>query len=323
MSYRLDSREEKIEFIYETMTGFYSVMRNLQEDYKTYSQNYSKQALELLSKSTDFINAVEAVRTLDSIRRINDEGIDELTKLSRTISQLYHLRVQIRKKENPAAKIKEEKYYFEAGIFYLDARRTGITVSDIFPEIFLETSWNKDRKFYTDICRECLGITDPNFVNGEYKVNLKFDGNDDTEKDNKFGVLMRKKYITDRFIENGEAGVESGRKLLIEFDSKHGTKICKSENDYYNICERIYKELIPSKTLIPPLLKLLGADILMIIISFSSKDIILAMMMLTILYALLEPYIKELEKKLSRQKLNCKTVFRIGLNILRNSILKK
>ena len=75
MSYSLDSREEKIAFIYETMTGFYSVMRNLQEDYKTYSQNYSKEALELLSKSTDFINAVEAVRTLDSIRRINDEGI--------------------------------------------------------------------------------------------------------------------------------------------------------------------------------------------------------------------------------------------------------
>ena len=74
------------------MTGFYSVMRNLQEDYKTYSQNYSKEALELLSKSTDFINAVEAVRTLDSIRRINDEGIDELTELSRTISPLYHLR---------------------------------------------------------------------------------------------------------------------------------------------------------------------------------------------------------------------------------------
>ena len=68
-------------------------MRNLQEDYKTYSQNYSKEALELLSKSSDFINAVEAVRTLDSIRRINDEGIDELTELSRTILQLYHLRV--------------------------------------------------------------------------------------------------------------------------------------------------------------------------------------------------------------------------------------
>ena len=94
MSYSLDSREEKIEFIYETMTGFYSVMRNLQEDYKTYSQNYSKEALELLSKSTDFINAVEAVRTLDSIRSIDDEGIDELTELSRTISLLYHLRVQ-------------------------------------------------------------------------------------------------------------------------------------------------------------------------------------------------------------------------------------
>ena len=93
MSYSLDSREEKIAFIYETMTGFYSVMRNLQEDYKTYSQNYSKEALELLSKSTDFIDAVDTIRTLDSIRRINDEGIDELTELSRTISLLYHLRV--------------------------------------------------------------------------------------------------------------------------------------------------------------------------------------------------------------------------------------
>lgn len=62
------------------MTGFYSVMRNLQEDYKTYSQNYLKEALELLSKSTDFINVVEAVRTLDSIRSIDDEGIDELTQ---------------------------------------------------------------------------------------------------------------------------------------------------------------------------------------------------------------------------------------------------
>ena len=112
MSYSLDSREEKIAFIYETMTGFYSVMRNLQEDYKTYSQNYSKEALELLCKSTDFINAVEAVRTLDSIRRIDDEGIDELTKLSRTISQLYHLKIQIRKKENPAAEIKDEKTFW-------------------------------------------------------------------------------------------------------------------------------------------------------------------------------------------------------------------
>ena len=93
MSYSLDSREEKIEFIYETMTGFYSVMRNLQEDYKTYSQNYSKEALELLSTSTDFIDAVDTIRMLDSIRRINDEGIDELTELSRTISPLYHLRV--------------------------------------------------------------------------------------------------------------------------------------------------------------------------------------------------------------------------------------
>ena len=46
----------------------------------------------------------------------------------------------------------------------------------------------------------------------------------------------------------------------------------------------------------------------MIIISFSSKDIISAIIMLTILYALLEPYIKELEKKIVTTKIelqNC------------------
>ena len=44
MSLNPDGRENKIKLISDTMTGFYSVMRNLQKDYATYHQNYSEEA---------------------------------------------------------------------------------------------------------------------------------------------------------------------------------------------------------------------------------------------------------------------------------------
>ena len=88
MSLNPDGRENKIKLISDTMTGFYSVMRNLQEDYKTYSKNYSEEALALLSRSDDFIESVEAVRSLDSLGRIDDEGINELFLLSQQIAEL-------------------------------------------------------------------------------------------------------------------------------------------------------------------------------------------------------------------------------------------
>ena len=65
-----------MKFISDTMIGFYSVMRNLQEDYATYHQNYSEEALALLSKSYDFIESVEAVRSLNSLSSIDDDSMD-------------------------------------------------------------------------------------------------------------------------------------------------------------------------------------------------------------------------------------------------------
>ena len=46
----LDSagKENKIRFISDTMTGFYSIMRSLQRDYRTYSGNFSEEALALV-----------------------------------------------------------------------------------------------------------------------------------------------------------------------------------------------------------------------------------------------------------------------------------
>ena len=76
MSRKTNDRKSKIKLISDTMTGFYSVMRNLKEDYKTYSKNYSEEALALLSKSYDFIESVEAVRSLDSLSSIDDDSMD-------------------------------------------------------------------------------------------------------------------------------------------------------------------------------------------------------------------------------------------------------
>ena len=90
-----------MKFISDTMIGFYSVMRNLQEDYATYHQNYSEEALALFSKSYDFIESVEAVRSRDSLSSIDDDGINNLFLLSQQISELYHLKVQ--------TKIEDEK----------------------------------------------------------------------------------------------------------------------------------------------------------------------------------------------------------------------
>ena len=116
MSLNPDGREKKIGFIYDTMTGFYSVMRNLQEDYKTYSKNYSEEALALLSKSTDFIEAVDTIKALGSIDRIDDDGINKLFLLSQQISELYHLKVQTKiEDEKPKTlpkKIKSEKSFW-------------------------------------------------------------------------------------------------------------------------------------------------------------------------------------------------------------------
>ena len=227
MSYSLDSREEKIAFIYETMTGFYSVMRNLQEDYKTYSQNYSKEALELLSKSTDFIDAVDTIRTLDSIRRINDEGIDELTELSRTISQLYHLRPKIEETED------EKNYAFKDGVLSVDLRNTELPLYKIFEQLFPETNYNNDKDFYRKIAVYCLGAESSDKSGGEYKVNLKNDYDDTTQEDAVFGRLMREKYISERYMKEGEAGRKKGAALLKQFDARHGTLITKSEKNTY------------------------------------------------------------------------------------------
>ena len=134
MSRKTNDRKSKIKLISDTMTGFYSVMRNLKEDYKTYSKNYSEEALALLSKSDDFIESVEAVRSRDSLCSIDDDGINNLFLLSQQISELYHLKVQTKiEDEKPKTlpkKIKSEKTFWGAlqGEFNEDPTGTQILI---------------------------------------------------------------------------------------------------------------------------------------------------------------------------------------------------
>ena len=74
----------------------------------------------------------------------------------------------------------------------------------MFEQLFPETNYTKDKDFYTKICNSCLGIENPDKINGEYRVNLKNDYNDNTKVDGVFGKLMREKYIYERYTKEGK-----------------------------------------------------------------------------------------------------------------------
>ena len=139
----------------------------------------------------------------------------------------------------------EKNYSFENGQLYINAKNTGITISQMFEQLFPETNYTKDKDFYTKICNSCLGIENPDKINGEYRVNLKNDYNDNTKADGVFGKLMREKYIYERYMTEGETGRKKGYAILKQFDEQHGTSITKSEKNTYSQTDAVYNALIP------------------------------------------------------------------------------
>ena len=171
-----------------------------------------------------------AAQTEEFFTGMDDETLLSYVNVCHELNKIFDLKV------SESRKIKgfiEETYYFEAGILYLDARGTGITISQMFEQLFPETNYSKDKEFYTKICTSCLGIENPDKIKGEYRVNLKNDYNDNTKIDGTFGKLMREKYISERYMKEGEAGRKKGAALLKQFDARHGTLITKSEKNTY------------------------------------------------------------------------------------------
>ena len=103
----------------------------------------------------------------------------------------------------------------------------------IFEQLFPETNYDNDKDFYRKIAVYCLGAESSDKSGGEYKVNLKNDYDDTTREDAIFGRLMREKYISERYMKDGEAGRKKGTALLKQFDARHGTLITKSEKNTY------------------------------------------------------------------------------------------
>ena len=286
-------RKEAELFIKEILTEYARKIRSVNKN------AFAAEVLPLFNPRMDAFYKLVTSEDMDNhiFSRLNEKGIEELSGLCQSLAELYELRTTI---TNSQVQDAGKFYSFHDGVFYIDARNTGVTISQIFKDVFKGTTWEQDRDFYIEICRNCLGIDNPNRISGEYKVNLKFDGNDETTEDNEFGRIMRQKYISDRFAESGADGVASGRIELKQFDYKYGTDICKSENDNYAIQDKVYHELIPANNLIKDLINLLGANILRILLMLSTKDIISAMLMLSLIHGLINPYIDGLKKKISK-----------------------
>ena len=69
MSCKANDRKSKIKLISDTMTGFYSVMRNLKEDYKTYIVNirlYTTQN-SFFGQKTEIMQAIYGFETKELI----------------------------------------------------------------------------------------------------------------------------------------------------------------------------------------------------------------------------------------------------------------
>ena len=287
-------RKEAEQLIKEILIGYARKIRSKK------NEDYAEDTRQLFSSRIDAFYKLVSSGDIDTyiFNRLNDEGIRQLFFGCKRLAKWYEL--DTNNIDNQLQN--DDKYYsFHNGVFYIDARNTGVTISRIFREVFPETSWEKDKEFYTEICNKCLGIDDPNRINGEYRASLQFDGEDETSEDNEFGRIMRQKYISDRFAESGDEGVATGRIILKEFDYKYGTEICKSETDNYAIQDRVYHELIPNAIQIPVLLNAFGSDVMKAFAIISVKDFSSAIMMMSILYNLLDYYLNRLSERVPRE----------------------
>ena len=87
------AREPAIKAIHETMFGLQGKLIFLQEQYSVYHDNYSPEAMELLSVAEAYNKAVSAAYETKEFDNLSDSELDEMVDLSRQVSQLYELGV--------------------------------------------------------------------------------------------------------------------------------------------------------------------------------------------------------------------------------------
>jgi len=137
---------------------------------------------------------------------LSDEEFVEYVNICYELNKLFGLRV---KNLYKVKKIIDNKrlFYFEQAYLYIDARQTGLVLSEVFPKLF-SMDYYSNIVFYNEIAK-LLGIEDMNHVSKIYEYDFTEHG----------------KELFEIFIENW-GKLDENKILFIEkFDEEHGTNI--------------------------------------------------------------------------------------------------
>lgn len=88
------NRAQKLNLIKLTMLALQAKLNYLQENYNTYHENYSNEALQLYNASFSFDSAVSNLIQSEGMDRLDDNGLTAMAELSLQVSELYKLGVR-------------------------------------------------------------------------------------------------------------------------------------------------------------------------------------------------------------------------------------
>ena len=139
------NRAQKLNLIKLTMLALQAKLYYLQENYNTYHENYSNEAMQLYNASFRFDSAVNNLVQSEGMDRLDDNGLTAMAELSLQVSELYKLGVRTpddQKEYEATIKQFKEDVYTEA-LKRLEANKTetGVYENKLISEI-----GNKDGK---------------------------------------------------------------------------------------------------------------------------------------------------------------------------------
>ena len=139
------NRAQKLNLIKLTMLALQAKLYYLQENYNTYHENYSNEAMQLYNASFRFDSAVNNIIQSEGMDCLDDNGLTAMAELSLQVSELYKLGVRTpddQKEYEATIKQFKEDVYTEA-LKRLEANKTetGVYENKLISEI-----GNKDGK---------------------------------------------------------------------------------------------------------------------------------------------------------------------------------
>ena len=139
------NRAQKLNLIKLTMLALQAKLYYLQENYNTYHENYSDEAMQLYNASFRFDSAVNNLIQSEGMDRLDDNGLTAMAELSLQVSELYKLGVRTpddQKEYEATIKQFKEDVYTEA-LKRLEANKTE---TDVYENNLISEIGKKDGK---------------------------------------------------------------------------------------------------------------------------------------------------------------------------------